>query len=146
MSWDDRWMDLCGLLATWSKDLGTKTSAVIVDDRNVLLSIGWNGFPRGVNDDADDRKKRPEKLDWTEHAERNAIYNAAAKGIALLESRMYIPWYPCAACSRGIIQSGISQLVVVEPNWNCERWGNDFSVSKVMLQESNISVRFYGKL
>ena len=80
MSWKTRWMDLTIFISQWSKDRSRKCGAIIVDDRNVLISIGWNGFPRGINDDIDARHARPAKYQWTEHAERNAIYNAAAAG------------------------------------------------------------------
>ena len=61
MSWDSRWMDMARLVGSWSKDRSRKCGAVIVDSRNVLVSIGWNGFPRGINDDVDARHERPTK-------------------------------------------------------------------------------------
>jgi dCMP deaminase len=139
-TWDKRWMDMCVLVASWSKDASRKTSAVIVDYRNSLLSIGWNGFPRGVCDDAPDRNSRPAKYSWTEHAERNAIYNAAANGIAIKGATMYMPWYPCADCARAVIQSGIAELVCVEPDWDDGVWADDFAVVKVMLSEASCMV------
>lgn len=148
MSWHKRWMDLAALVATWSKDQSRKTSAVIVDDRNILVSIGWNGFPRDVNDKATPNDKiaaryeRPAKYQWTEHAERNAIYNAAANGYKLRGCYMYIPWYPCADCARGIIQSGISKLFCVKPDWHDERWGADFLMVDEMLREAGVQVEF----
>jgi dCMP deaminase len=138
-------MDLAKFIASWSKDRSTKVGAVIVDHRNVLLSIGWNGFPRGLNDDIDERHERPIKYKWFEHAERNAIYNAASKGIELLDATIYIPWYPCADCARAIIQSGIVEVVVVEPDWDDERWGDDFKMVKEMFDEVQLHVRFYSE-
>jgi len=140
MSWDKRWIDLAILVSTWSKDQSRQVGAVIVDDRNVLLSIGWNGFPRNVNDDIDNRHKRPDKYKWTEHAERNAIYNAAAKGISLFGSKIYLPWYPCSDCARAIIQSGISDVVCVEPDWNDPKFAEDFKIAKIMFEESYVHV------
>jgi len=142
MSWDNRWLQMAKLIATWSKDQSRKTSAVIVDDRNVLVSIGWNGFPRGLDDDAMERHTRPAKYAWTEHAERNAIYNAAANGHKLRGCTMFMPWYPCADCARAIIQSGISVVVCVEPDWNDANWGGDFAIVKVMMTEAGVNVRF----
>jgi dCMP deaminase len=142
MSWDQRWVDLAELVASWSKDRSRKTSAVIVDSRNVLLSIGWNGFPRGVDDGVECRHERPAKYQWTEHAERNAIYNAAAKGISTVGCRMYLPWYPCADCARAVIQAGIVELIAVEPDWQDRNWAVDFAVVKGMLEEAGVSVRF----
>ena len=143
--WDNRWMGMADEIAKWSKDKSTKTGAVIVDDRNVVISLGWNGFPRGINDDIAQRHERPLKYKWTEHAERNAIYNAAAKGHATVGCRMYVCWYPCADCARAIIQAGLIELIAIEPNWEDARWGEDFSIVKEMLLEAKVNVRFLGQ-
>jgi len=140
--WDKRWMDLCDLVASWSKDRSTGVGAVIVNGRNVLVAIGWNGFPRKINDDVDARHQRPAKYLWTAHAEENAIVNAASKGIATEECRMYINWYPCAPCARMIIQSGIVELIGNEPDWDHHRFGEDFRVVREMLAEAGVKVRF----
>jgi dCMP deaminase len=145
-TWDKRWMDLAKLVASWSKDRSTKVGAVIVDYRHVLVAVGWNGFPRYVDDDVDARHERPIKYKWTEHAERNAIYNAASKGIPTNYCTMYIPWYPCADCARAILQAGITELVVVEPDWDDERWGDDFRLVKEMFEEVRLEVRYYSEI
>lgn len=138
---DKRWLDLCQLIRNWSSDDSRKTSAVIVDDRNVLIAVGWNGFPRGVLEKPQ-RKERPQKYSWTEHAERNALYDAAAKGVSCLGCRMYMPWYPCADCARAIIQAGIAEVICVEPDWDDKNWGSDFVIVKEMLEEADIKVRY----
>jgi dCMP deaminase len=141
-NWDERWLQMAKLVATWSKDRSRKTSAVIVDDRDVLIAIGWNGFPRGLRDDVPERHERPAKYAWTEHAERNAIYNAAANGIKLRGCKMYMPWYPCADCARAILQTGIAELICVEPDWADPHWKADFAVVREMLEEAGLTVRF----
>lgn len=145
MSWDDRWMAMAQLVATWSKDRSTKVGAVIVDSRNVVLSLGWNGFPRGVTDNVDTRHERPTKYLYTEHAERNAIYNAAANGTSLAGSSMYIDWFPCTDCARAIIQSGISSVVCKEnPSLDVhKKWNEDFKISKEMLEEAGVEIQYY---
>jgi dCMP deaminase len=142
MGWDERWMDMAALVAGWSKDRSRRTSALIVDERQCLVAIGWNGFPRGVNDDIDERHERPAKYKWTEHGERNAIYNAAANGHRVMGCRMYLPWYPCADCARAIIQSGIKEVIAIEPDWFDSVWADDFSVVRSMFKEAKVSVRF----
>ena len=143
MSWDERWMDLCNLAASWSKDRSTGVGAVIVDDRNVLVSIGGNGFPRGINDDVDERHERPAKYSWTAHAEENAIVNAAGKGGGgTVGCKMYVNWYPCCPCARMIIQAGITELIGREPDWSHHRFGSDFAIVKEMLEEAGVKVRF----
>lgn len=135
-------MDVARLIASWSKDRSRTCGAVIVDDRNVLVSIGWNGFPRGVNDDVDARHERPAKYRWTEHAERNAIFNAAANGHSTRGCTIYLPWYPCADCARAIIQSGIDKIVCTDPDWNDHIWAADFAVVREMLAEVGLEVVF----
>lgn len=140
-NWDERWMSMCDLIASWSKDRSRKTGAVIVDDRNTLISLGWNGFPRGINDDVEKRHQRPEKYAWSEHAERNAIYNAPR---SIRGATMYLPWFPCSDCARAIIQSGIGELVCIEPDWNSPTYGDDFRIANEMLCESSVKVRCIG--
>ncbi len=142
MSWDDRWVGMAQLVANWSKDRSRKTGAVIVDFRNVLVAVGWNGFPRGIDDNVEIRHERPAKYQWTEHAERNAVYNAAAKGISTAGCRMYQAWYPCADCARAIIQAGIVELIAVEPDWSDAKWGSDFTEVRNMLAEAGVFTRF----
>ncbi len=141
-NWDKRWMDLVNLVASWSKDRSTGVGAVIVDDRNTVISLGWNGFPRKINDDMDARHERPAKYSWTSHAEENCVCNAASKGVATVGCRMYITWYPCAPCARMIIQAGIVELIGLEPDWNHHTYAEDFAIVKEMLAEAGVKVRF----
>ena len=138
--WDTRWLELTDHIAEWSKDKSRKIAAVIVGSRKEVLAIGYNGFPRGVEDDVPERHERPTKYLFTEHAERNAIYNAAARGIQLEGSTMYLSWFPCCDCARGIIQSGISKLVCVQPDWSEEKY--NFQQSMEMLHEAGVEVEF----
>ena len=135
-------MDLATLVSTWSKDRSRKVGSVIVDSRNVLVSLGWNGFPRGIDDDVDRRHERPEKYFWAEHAERNAIYNAAANGHTLRGCRLYVLLFPCASCTRAIIQSGIQEVITGEPDWNDYKYKESFRASLRMLGEAEVYVRF----
>lgn len=141
-NWDERFLRLALHISEWSKDPTTRVGCVIVGPSNEVRSIGFNGFPRGVNDDDSSRYARPAKYMWTEHAERNAIYNAARIGVALENCRMYLPWFPCGDCARAIIQSGIVELIAVEPELDHPKWGNDFRAAKVLLEEGGVKVRF----
>ena len=77
LDWVDYFLSIAEQVKLKSKDRNTQIGAVIVGEDNEILSTGYNSFPRGLNDDLDDRQNRPEKYFWFEHAERNAIYNAA---------------------------------------------------------------------
>jgi dCMP deaminase len=140
-NWNERWTEVLELVKTWSKDRSTKVSAVIVDEEsNIPVTFGYNGFPRGCNDDIESRHERPTKYLWTEHAERNAIYNAAREGRSLEGKTLYVSMFPCADCARGIIQSGISKVVTPEPNMALEVWKEQFDVSIRMMEEVGIKI------
>ena len=141
--WDTRWLELARDIGNWSKDRSTKVGCVIVGDARQLLSSGYNGFPRGINDDIDERHERPGKYKWTEHAERNAIYNAARHGVRLSGATIYVLWYPCTDCARAIIQSGITGLVAAPGAIirNGPSWEDDFAISKILLEEAGVQVR-----
>lgn len=142
--WDLRFMNLARYIGDWSKDRSKKVGAIIVGPGNEIRSTGYNGFPRGINDDDDLRHESEsgEKYCWTEHAERNAIYNAARAGISLVGCRIYIPWFPCMACARAIVQSGISELIALRPNFGDEKWGKDFTRAIKLFEEAKVNVRF----
>ena len=141
-NWDERFMNLARHVAEWSKDRSTKVGAVIVGPYNEVRAVGYNGFPRGIDDDAPDRHERPEKYLWVEHAERNAIYNAARVGISVSGCKMYLPWFPCMDCARAIVQSGIETLVALEPNVTDPKWGGDFKRAIRFFEEAHVTVRW----
>jgi dCMP deaminase len=140
-SWDDYFMDLAHHVSSRSKDRSTKIGAVIVGPDKEIRSTGYNGFPRKVDDNIEKRHNRPQKYLYTEHSERNAIYNAARCGIQLEGCIIYISgMLPCADCARAIIQSGIKE-VVVETLEMREDWKEQMLVAKEMLDEADIEVR-----
>lgn len=142
MNWDEYFMAMARLAAARSKDRSTKVGCVIVGPDNEVRSIGYNGFPRGIDDDLAERHERPEKYFWTEHAERNAVYNAARAGIPLKGCRAYVPWFPCMDCARALVQSGIIELIAIEPDKANPRWGEDFKRVGVLLGEAGVAVRY----
>lgn len=141
--WHKKFLDMTELISTWSKDRSTKVGAVIVDDNKNVLSVGYNGFPRKVNDNIDSRHERPIKYMFTEHAERNAIFSAARNGIRLEGSTIYLlcKW-PCPDCTRGIIQSGIKRLVTYDRDFPGMKntWEESFKVTMELLDEAEIEV------
>jgi dCMP deaminase len=142
-SWDAKFLKLAMHIASWSKDQSSKVGAVIVGPDNEIRATGYNGFPRGACDTIASRNSRPDKYLWTEHAERNAIYNAARVGIALDGCSMYLPWFPCVDCARAIVQTGIKILVAAIPDWNHQQWGLHFKVAKELFDEVDIELRLF---
>lgn len=142
LTWDELWMGFADKASEKSKDRSRQIGAVIVGDDNRMVSMGWNGFPRGVDDDVEERHQRPAKYLWTEHAERNALYNAAAVGAAVKGSAIYQTMFPCADCARGIVQSGIRRVVTVEPDWNDPTYAEQWATAKEMFDETGVEVQF----
>ena len=138
--WNRRYLDLCDHVSKWSEDRDFQVGAVIVGDGNVIVSLGYNGLARGVGSDDDARFDRPsgEKFFWMEHAERNAIYNAARTGSSLSKCTIYINRFPCADCARAIIQSGIKTICSPPKPVNDGALDHSFDVSEVMIAEAGI--------
>ena len=114
--WDSYFMMIARSVACKSKDDSTRVGAVIVGPDHEVRTTGYNGFPRGVNDRVAGRWERPIKYSWIEHAERNAVCNAARTGIPLLGCTAYVTHAPCAPCARALIQAGITTLVLTNKN------------------------------
>jgi dCMP deaminase len=143
--WDVRFFQLCYLIGTWSEDQRRKVGAVIAGPANEVRAIGYNGLPRGVNGEAELRHSREggEKYYWFEHAERNAIYNAARAGIGTAGCRLYVSVFPCADCARGIIQSGIVQINTFRRPEEDVNFDRSFDVALTMFEEANIELRIF---
>jgi len=141
-TWDEYFMDMARHVATRSKDRSRQVGCVIVDTDRVVRATGYNGFPRGVDDNVEERHQRPAKYRWTEHAERNAIYNAARSGVSTYGCVAYLPWYPCMDCARALVQAGIAEVIAVEPDWNDPQFAADFADVKTLFREALVEVRF----
>jgi dCMP deaminase len=142
-NWDKKFIKLSSHVSTWSKDKNKKVGAVIVDNDNIVLSMGYNGIPRGCDDTDESRYERPIKYLFTEHAERNAIYHAARHGVSLKDCKLYVTLFPCADCARAMIQSGITKLIAPEPNLDHEVWGEHFKAAIQMMEEANIKITLF---
>lgn len=202
-SFDEYFIRMAMLVSEKSKDPSTKVGCVIVGPDNEIRSTGFNGFPRGVDEEgmADhhipiavetdvaardyivrcrcskvlriprqeyecmpdnvkafeqhehfkepefgliaERWERPAKYAWIEHAERNAVYNAARIGTALKGCKAYLNWEPrpCVDCCRGFIQAGIVE--VIGPDIQFPSSGKDwkFELSQTMMFESGVNWR-----
>lgn len=140
--WRRRFLGLCDHVASWSEDRDFQVGAVIVGPGHEVRATGYNGLPRGVADKDDSRFDRAsgEKFFWIEHAERNAIYNAARAGVSLAGCTIYVNRFPCADCARAIIQSGIACVECPPKPDHDGKLDHSFDVSKTMLDEAGIAV------
>lgn len=136
--WDKNFLELAKTVSTFSKDPSTKVGAVIADDDNRVVSIGYNGFPKGIKDDHR-LENRDLKYDMIVHAEANALLfaNAPVKGCTIYTW----PFMPCSRCASLIIQAGIRRVVSVENKE--DRWVNSFLLSHDMLTEARIEIETY---
>lgn len=149
MNWDDYFLTIAETVRLKSKDPSTKVGAVITGPEKQIISTGFNGFPRGVNEHAGYRWERPLKYKFVEHAERNAIYNAARHGTMLRGSTLYLvgmgpPTAPCIECTKAIIQSGIIRVVgsAFKPLTTGEgvpAWVDDLQFSLELLKEAGVA-------
>jgi dCMP deaminase len=146
MNWTEYFLNIAEQVKLKSKDKSTQIGAVIVGEDNEVLSTGYNSFPRGLDDSKEERQERPEKYFWFEHAERNAIYNAARIGVSLKNSTIYLTsGLPCMDCARGIVNSGIK---VVWCKTECttknkEKWVESQTKSLQLLNECGVQVYYY---
>jgi dCMP deaminase len=135
MNWDKRFLELADHIALWSKDPRTKVGAVVVDSKKRVVSLGYNGFPRGVSDYDKRYSDRPTKHLFVAHAERNALDNAP---LMVDGCTLYVPLLPCNECAKSIIQKGIVRVVTYKPN----REGQVFNwdITRTMFEESGITL------
>ena len=114
-NWDNYFCDIAEVVRQKSKDPSWKIGAVLVRD-NVIVSTGYNGFPRDIDESYEYRWERPKKYQFVSHAEANAIFNAARNGIPTLGTTLYLvgfgpPTVPCIECTKAVIQAGCARVV-----------------------------------
>ena len=143
--WDGRFMDLANFVAGWSKDPSTQVGAVIANaNTKRVVSMGFNGFPAGVEDSEDRLETREIKYEMVVHAEANALLFAgpAAEGCTLYVT----PLPPCARCAVLIIQAGISRVVCPTPDKSKEPWATQSQISETMFGEAGVQLDYIDPL
>lgn len=108
--WDAWFITICCLVSQRSLDPHTKHGCVVIDADRTILSLGYNGPPRGCSDE-DIPLTRPAKYKYMSHAEVNAITNAARSGVSLKGATFYITGMPCQDCFRHILNVGARRIV-----------------------------------
>ena len=119
-NWDQYFMGIALLSAERSKDPSTQVGACIVGEDNRILSMGYNGMPRGCDDDdmpwGRDGAALDSKYIFVCHAELNAILNYRGTG-NLKGAKVYVTLFPCNECAKAIIQSGISEIIYMSDKY-----------------------------
>lgn len=138
-NWPEYLMGFARHAATKSKDSTQVGAALVGPDREVRLT-SYNGPPRGVVD-TDYRRERPQKYLYASHAEANLIAFAAREGIRTKDCTVYVTHPPCAACTRTMIQAGISRVVVGDGRFHSTAaWAEEVHAASQMLDEAGVAV------
>jgi dCMP deaminase len=146
MNWKEYFRNIAHQVKLKSKDEKTQIGAVIVGADNEIVSTGYNSFPRGIDDSFAERQERPEKYYWFEHAERNAIYNAARIGAITKGCAIYLTCgTPCCDCARGIINAGIRKVYLEAGKVGAKspHWDEHAVRSLQMFKEAGVEVEYY---
>ncbi|MCD8149610.1 MAG: dCMP deaminase family protein [Clostridiales bacterium] len=120
ITWDEYFMAVAKLAGMRSKDPNSQVGSCIVSEDNKILSMGYNGFPRGCSDDefpwAREGDEGETKYPYVVHSELNAILNY--RGGNLDGAKLYVSLFPCNECAKAIIQSGIKTIVYAEDKYD----------------------------
>lgn len=142
--WDMRFIALAEHVASWSKDPSTQVGCVLVDRHRHVVSMGYNGFPRGVEDCPGRLGDRAQKYLFVQHAEANALLQAVASTRGTVA---YVTHQPCANCTGLLIQAGVETIYTREPDAGLAvRFADSFAASEVMLAETGIPILYLPRL
>lgn len=146
--WDHFFLGMAEYISTASKDPSTKVGAVLVDDKKIVVGLGYNGFARGVEDSEWRLNNRELKYKYVVHAEVNAILMAGdkAKGASLY---VFAPGFPspfiCHDCCKIAIQAGIKEIVGIPPiiinSEKAKKWGESLEIARTMCVEAGVEYR-----
>jgi dCMP deaminase len=120
-----------------------QVGAVLVAEDGRQSLACCNSFPKGVRD-LDERHAGDGRFVWMEHAERNAIFEAARRGLATERATLATTFFPCIDCARAIVQSGIAFLCTPPPDYSDAVWGESFRRSRVIIEEGGVQMHFTG--
>lgn len=146
--WDRRFLELAKHVSTWSKDPSTQVGAILVNESDQVVGMGYNGFARGVEDSDERLNDRETKYAFVVHAEVNAIIQA---GHAARQTTLYV--YPsfdlppiCNECAKVALQAGVMGIVGYNPDQSdprVQRWAGSISQAREMWEERGLFVRSY---
>lgn len=140
ISWDEYFMGVAILSGFRSKDPNSQVGCCIVSQDNKILSMGYNGFPKGCSDDLFPWVREGEsplktKYFYVVHSELNAILNY--RGGSLEGAKLYVSLFPCNECAKAIIQSGIKEVI-----YDCNKYANTHAVQASMRMFDAAGVKF----
>ena len=139
--WKKRFLKLSKEISTWSKDPSTKVGALIISEDRNIISTGYNGFPRNIEDTEERLNNRETKYKFILHAEMNCILNALYNGRSVKDCILFVHGLPpCSECTKSIIQAGIKK--VITDSKATDNWKESLKLSLEMLKKANVEIEF----
>lgn len=142
LKWEEYFMGLAQIASLRSKDPSSQVGACIVDPDKKIVSLGYNGMPRGIDDEVipwghgDDLDS---KYLYVCHAEFNAILNTR-DGSALNGCSIYVTLFPCNECAKAIVQTGIKEVIYLDDKYHD---GLEARASRRILKMAGVNYRKY---
>lgn len=141
ISWDECFMRMAHVIAERSKDPSTQAGSVIADEKNVVVGLGYNGFPRSIDNDAFPWDREGgfvnTKYAYVCHAEENAIYNSNKTSHGC---KLYCTLFPCNECAKTIVQNGIVEIIYESDKYHDT---DSCIVSRKILDAAGVTCRQY---
>lgn len=114
-TWEETFLTLATTIAARSKDPHVQVGACIVSADNKVLAMGYNGTPRGMEDEdfpwEDGELNSPDaKYAYVMHAERNAVLNYRGSLTDFVGARAYVTHLPCIECTKTLVQIGVKEI------------------------------------
>lgn len=137
--WDKRFLELAAHVSSWSKDPSTQVGCVITDDDKKVVALGYNGFPKGIDDSDERLNHRETKYKYVVHSEPNAIANAngSVRGCTVYT----YPFAPCSECMKILITNGIKRIVYPAASDELRaRWGESLDFASGMAKEAGVEL------
>jgi dCMP deaminase len=140
LDWDAYFMQMCDIVSKRSKDPSTQHGAVLVDKNHRVVSTGYNGGCRKINDNLIDWS-RPNKYSYILHAEENALWTSDRKDLE--DCTIYVTGPPCSRCMLRIVHAGVSRIVYGPRSSQCVD-KNDWEITENIARLSSIRLESYG--
>lgn len=138
-----KYLPVAKAVAAMSKDPSTQVGAIALDENRNIIATGYNGFPRGVNDDPARYADRSTKYSLIAHAEQNLVAQAAYGGRSLKGCTVILTsLYPCSACAKSLIQAGVRRVISPPPDTD-PRWAEEAKWASLMFEESGVELCHY---
>lgn len=119
LQYDQTYMNMAIVLSGLSHANRSKVGCLIVSEDNQIISQGFNGMPKGMDNVCEYviKENGETKLVTKKevlHAETNAIAKCAKWCTSTENATLYVTLSPCFDCAKMIIQTEISRVVYYE--------------------------------